>query len=182
MNGCNEGRGCHSYAPYFIVVSNNKKASPSPPAPPPRKNPNNPIPRGIKEVYKENKTILTFGKIQDLVQVLQTRWQVMSVWCLLPETSWFNRFSLFRKVRRTREVILKDWVGLSLRFCRKRRKKSEMNRAKQQLATWIKTGTIMSHSACDYISVLVQIRSEDLKRISWWSHTSGTLSHFIKQS
>lgn len=39
INGSSEERACHSYAPYFIVISNNKKASPSPPAPPPRKNP-----------------------------------------------------------------------------------------------------------------------------------------------
>ena len=57
-----------------------------------------------------------------------------------------------------------------------------MNRTKQQLAAWIKTGIVMSHSACDYNSILIQIRSEDLKQISWRSHTSSTLIHFIKQS
>lgn len=178
MNGSNEVRVCLSYTAYFIVIPNKRKASPSLPAPLPRKN--KPIPRGIKEFCKENRTILTFRKIQDLVQILQTRWQVMSMWCLLPESCWFNGNILFRKVRRTREVILEDWVGLCLRFCRKEGgKKSDMSRTKQQLAAWIKTGAIRSHFACD-----CQHFSSDQEWGSetnlWWSHASSI--RFIKQS
>lgn len=57
-----------------------------------------------------------------------------------------------------------------------------MNRNKEQRAAWTKTGTVMSHSAGDCISILVQIRCEDLKRICWWSLTSSTLIRFMKQS
>lgn len=168
--------------PAFLI--SNKKSLSISTCPPWEKIPKTPISQGVKEIYEENKPNQTFGKIQDLVEVLQTRWQVMSVWCLLPEAWWFHRLILFRKVRRTREVILKDWVGLSLRFCRKRRKKkkSGMNRNKQQRAAWTKTGTVMSHSAGDCISILVQIRCEDLKRICWWSLTLSTLIRFMKQS
>lgn len=59
----------------------------------------------------------------------------MRMWGLLPRACRLSRLVLLWQVRRTREVVLKDWVCLSLRFCRekkRRRKKIEMNRAKQQ--------------------------------------------------
>lgn len=63
----------------------------------------------------------------------------MIMWCLLPETCWFNKL---RNIRRTREVILKDWVGSSLRFCRKQKRKKPINiRTKEQLVSCIKAGT-----------------------------------------
>lgn len=93
--------------------------------------------QGIKATYKENITILTFRKIQDLVQVLQTRWQVMSVWRLLPETHWFNRHILLRNVRRTRQVILKDWLGLSLRFCRRKKEKKTQKYQDKRAASFL---------------------------------------------
>lgn len=57
-----------------------------------------------------------------------------------------------------------------------------MSSAKQQLAVRIQTGTLVSHSAWNYISILVQMKSKGLKRISWCSLTSSTPVHPTKLS